>query len=316
MNRIDRLFAILLQMQRRKRIRSEDLAKQFGISKRTVYRDISALIEMGVPIISLPGEGYELESGYYLPPLLFTPDEAQAVFLGTQMLHQQAKGRFLKDAEDAMAKIFQVVPPQAKRRVEQITAVIQFYSQEQRFDLEDEKITQLVTAVQEQQLINIQYFSYNREAWTEREIEPESITYSGDSWYVNGYCRLREAPRSFRVERIGNLRLLNEKFKPRHLPPPLQEEIEVQIQFDAQIVRWVRERQHYGFVKETAVVNSEDLIFHYAVHNLKEIIPWLLGWGEHAEPIEPESLRNELIEKIKLMSEKLTSGCHSIAVKC
>jgi len=80
MNRIDRLFATLLLLQSKKRIRSQELAQRFGISRRTVYRDMAALMEMGVPIVSLPGEGYEMMPGFYLPPLLFTPDEAGAVF--------------------------------------------------------------------------------------------------------------------------------------------------------------------------------------------------------------------------------------------
>lgn len=306
MNRIDRLFAILLQIQRRKRIRSEDLANQFGISKRTVYRDISALIEMGVPIISLPGEGYELEPGYYLPPLLFTPEEAQAVFLGTQMLRQQAQGSFTKSAEEALAKIFQVLPPQSKQKVEQITAVIQFYSQDQSFNLEDKTLNQIITAVQNQQIIRIQYFSYNRESWSERDIEPNSLTFSDGSWYIDGYCRLREDARSFRVERIGQLSLKAETFERRTVSQHPQEIINVAIRFDVQIVRWVRERQHYGFVGETAVLNSKDIIFNYQIHDLKEIVPWVLSWGERAEPLEPQQLRLQIKEKIMQMLKKLT----------
>ena len=73
MNRIDRLFAILLLIQRKRRVRAIDLAQAFEVSERTIYRDMAALSESGVPIVALPGAGYELVEGYYLPPLLFTP---------------------------------------------------------------------------------------------------------------------------------------------------------------------------------------------------------------------------------------------------
>jgi predicted DNA-binding transcriptional regulator YafY len=92
MNRIDRLFGILLILQNQPRVRAQDLAERFEVSKRTIYRDITALSEMGVPIVSLPGEGYELMEGFYLPSLIFTDDEAIALFLGARLLIQQAAG--------------------------------------------------------------------------------------------------------------------------------------------------------------------------------------------------------------------------------
>lgn len=116
MNRIDRLFATLLQLQRRSRLRGADLAAHFGISQRTVYRDIAALMEMGVPVISLPGEGYMLAPGYFLPPLLFTPPEAQALCLGAQMLRQQAQGSLIEAMSAAQQKLYQVLPPAAAIR--------------------------------------------------------------------------------------------------------------------------------------------------------------------------------------------------------
>ena len=93
MNRIDRLFAITLLLQARGRLRAKDLAVWFEVSERTIYRDIAALSESGVPVVSLPGEGYELMEGFFLPPLLFTSVEASALLLGAQMLTSHATGR-------------------------------------------------------------------------------------------------------------------------------------------------------------------------------------------------------------------------------
>ena len=78
MNRTDRLLAIVLELQTRNRLRAQDLASTFEISKRTVYRDIQSLAEIGVPVVSIPGQGYSLVEGYFLPPVRFTPDEATA----------------------------------------------------------------------------------------------------------------------------------------------------------------------------------------------------------------------------------------------
>src|SRR5262245_33759427 len=105
MNRVDRLFGILLQLQQRWRVRAQDLAARFEISERTIYRDMTALSEVGVPIAALPGERYELMEGYYLLPLVFTPNEAGALSLAAQMFISQSSGRVASAGQAALAKI-------------------------------------------------------------------------------------------------------------------------------------------------------------------------------------------------------------------
>ncbi|MEM8863090.1 MAG: YafY family protein [Chloroflexota bacterium] len=304
MNRIDRLFAILLQMQKQGRLRAQDIANQFGISKRTVYRDIAALHEMGVPIVSLPAEGYELMPGYFLPPLLFTEDEASAVFWGTQMLVQQTTGRLVDAAENALNKIDTAPPKITRQRVSQLSNVIEFYGEQKGFDLDDARLVQLQTAIQNRQVIWIKYFGYFLEDWTEREVEPDSLTYSDGRWYVGGYCRLRQERRSFRLERIDQLQLREETFEPRPTIEPIQAQLEVIIQFERSNARWVTERQHYSVIDEKLA--GKYLVCTYSVHNLREIVPWLLSWGATAEPIQPQALRDEIQKEIEKLKKKLT----------
>ena len=85
MNRVDRLIAYLVMFQSRSLIRAQDLAAHFEISERTVYRDIDALSQVGVPIYGVAGEGYRLMEGYYLPPVTFSPAEARALALALSM---------------------------------------------------------------------------------------------------------------------------------------------------------------------------------------------------------------------------------------
>lgn len=306
MNRVDRLFAILLQLQQRPRIRAEEIAALFGISRRTVYRDMAALLEMGVPVVSLPGEGYEMAEGFFLPPLLFTPDEAEALFLGAQMLRQQAQGRLVDGAEQALVKLAQVLPIPTKRHVSQLTAVIQFYAEKGRINLDDRRLIQLITAIQERRAIWIRYFSYNRSSLTEREVEPATLTFANGAWYINGFCRLRQDFRAFRLDRVEALRPLPETFTPRDLPssdPPL---MLVDVCFDAAVVRWVRERQHYAFVEDTAVLPNGDVVMTYQVHEGQELVPWLLSWGETAVVLTPDKLRDQIAQKARRLLEKLT----------
>jgi predicted DNA-binding transcriptional regulator YafY len=300
MNRIDRLFATLLMLQKRDVVRAEDLAAHFEISKRTVYRDVAALSEMGVPVISLPGEGYGLMPGYFLPPLLFTADEAAALVLGAQWLAQQATGRLPTTTTSAVAKLTHVLPPATRQEVDRLTQILRFFTTTASFDLDDPLLTALQAAINRQQAVQITYHSLRGDRLTERVIEPRLLTYGSGAWYVEGYCRLRQAHRSFRLSRIESYQMLRETFAERTATRAAGTKITVVVRFAPAVERWVRERQHYAFVAK-----GEDG-FHYQVDDLQEIQSWLFGWGAQAEVLEPIALRAALAAEAKKVWEMLT----------
>lgn len=306
MNRIDRLFNILLLLQRKPRIRAQDLADSFGISKRTVYRDISALLEMGVPVVSMPGEGYELMEGFYVPPLIFTPQEASALFLGAKLLSHQAKGQLPENAEKAITKLSNALPTTTLKSVERLVEIIDFYLPEKRFDLEDPRLVTVQQAIHEKRLLKLVYHSYSEDKITIREIESYALHYGEGAWYLLAYCRLRRGRRSFRLERINKLTLMDTHFQPRQLSTDSSPLYEVKVRFDTKIVRWMRERQHYAFVNEETLPNTDDIFVHYKVHSFMEIKGWLMGWGTSAEVLEPQALRTEIREEARKLSEMLT----------
>lgn len=305
MNRIDRLFAILLVLQKRAIVRAEDLAARFEISKRTVYRDVAALSEMGVPVISLPGEGYGLMAGYFLPPLLFTTDEAAALALGAQWLAQQATGRLPAATAEAMAKLSHVLPKPTREEVEQLTSILRFYNTNAPFDLHDPLLATLQKAITTRQAVAIIYHGLRSDEVTERIIEPRHLTYGNGAWYVEGYCRLRQSHRSFRLSRIENCRLLQESFVPRERQPARAPMITVVVRFAHTTARWVRERQHYAFCEEAATAN-DGVTMIYQVEDLQEIRSWLFGWGSQAEVLEPHELRTAIATEARKLWEMLT----------
>src|SRR6185436_6455620 len=129
MNRVDRLMAYLLLFQSRGLLRAQDFAREFEISERTVYRDIQALSEVGVPIVAMPGEGYRLMEGYYLPPITFSADEARSLHLAIAMLTGlTAAGPTQRAAASALEKIRAVLPAPALRQIEAMQAIIHFYA--------------------------------------------------------------------------------------------------------------------------------------------------------------------------------------------
>ena len=302
MNRIDRLFAILLELQHKRRVRAQDLARQFEISKRTIYRDMSALNQMGIPIASLPGEGFELVEGFYLPPLMLNENEAIALLLGSRLLTQQAAGSVTQAADSALAKIKVALPEQVRVKSEALSGIIGFITPSQKFNLDDPQLLQIQKAIQEKQVMHIRYHGYNKNEVSERDVEPHQLYYSDGVWYFDGYCRLRKDIREFRLSRVEKLILKNEYFpKRRKSKAGKAPIIEIKIRFKTETLRWVRERQHYGFVRE-----EKDGVMKYHVHDVSEIKPWILGWGAEAEVLTPKSLRKELRETAQKLANLLT----------
>jgi len=305
MNRIDRLFAILLALQKSKRIRSQDLADKFEVSKRTIYRDILALTESGVPVVSLPGEGYELMPGYYLPPINFTETEAVALMLGTELLKQQASGSVTIGAKQAIDKISAALPKNIRPKVEALTGIIGFMTVKDRFNLDDPRLMTLQKAIEEKRIVQIHYHGYERDKQTKRTIEPTRLYYAMGEWYVEAFCRLRSEHRIFRLSRIDTLSPGTERFSVKpHKRQPFEKPITVRIRFDRKISRWVRERQHYTFHAEQERRNG--VVMQYRVRRLGDIMPWTLSWGSGAEVLEPKELREMVRSEAEKVANMLT----------
>ncbi len=126
MNRTDRLLAIVLELQAKKQVRAEDLADTFEVSKRTIYRDMIALDESGVPVVAIPGQGYSLVEGYFLPPLSFNTDEAIMLTLGTDFVAQHFDAQYRGAAQSAGHKIVAVLPDKLRQNCRFMAAAISF----------------------------------------------------------------------------------------------------------------------------------------------------------------------------------------------
>jgi predicted DNA-binding transcriptional regulator YafY len=306
MNRIDRLFAILLTLQHKRRVRARDLAHQFEISKRTIYRDMSALNQMGVPIASLPGEGFELVEGYYIPPLMFTKNEAVALLLGIRFLTQQAAGSMTQGAETALAKINVALPEQVRVKAESLTNIISFMTPKAKFNLDDPQLLLIQKAIQEKRVLHLRYQAYKQEEASERDVEPHQLFYVDGFWYLEAYCRMRKGMRDFRLSRMDKITPRSEVFKKKRTgKSSSQPIIEIKVRFEKNIVRWVRERQHYGYQADERHT-AQGVLMKYNVNDESEIIPWILGWGTGAEVISPKGLRQHLREIAQKLANMLT----------
>jgi len=261
MNKTDRLLAIVLELQGKGRQRAEDLADTFETCKRTIYRDIQALCEAGVPIISIPGLGYSLMQGYFLPPLSFTTEEATMLLLGSDFMAQNFDAQYRIAAEAASRKIESVLPETLRDDVHYLQSNIRFIGANAFFGTnEDEKLQQLRRALLDRNTIRFRYHtrhsSDGQSALHTREVDPYGLAYYLNNWHLVGYCHLRQGIRHFRLNRMENLELLSTNYtRPATFQMGQSQEqrprnITVRALFDLEIARWVHEGRSYYVVSE------------------------------------------------------------------
>jgi predicted DNA-binding transcriptional regulator YafY len=303
-NRVDRLFTILLLLQHKKQVSGQMIAQRFEIGIRTVYRDIAALIESGVPVVTIPGRGYELMSGYTLPPLAFRPEEAVGVFLGMQLLLAHTTGRTAQYTQEALERLTVAMPSETRAYAQVLTQSIQFYSPQKPFDLEHPLLRELSLSLQKNRVLRLQYQGAQQSDVEARDIEPLQLSYHQGAWFLAAFCRLRQAERFFRLERIKSVAALNETFVPRVRTVRAVQFITVQIRVENQNLPRILERQHYRFL--SLIEQKNHTVLSYLVEQLEEIIPWILAFGKTVVPLEPIELRNAIRFELNAMLKQLT----------
>jgi predicted DNA-binding transcriptional regulator YafY len=316
MNRTDRLLAIVLELQGKRWRRAEDLADTFETSKRTIYRDMLALGEAGVPVVSIPGRGYSLVEGYFLPPLSFTADEATILLLGTDVMAQSFDTQYQAVAQSASRKILGALPDAQRAAAESLRERIQFISgaTSARPDTAPqlEKLQRLRGAIVESRRVRFDYHARfgagsteTSGASTTRTVDPYALAHVGGAWHLTGYCHIRRGLRTFRLERIEGLSTLPETFeRPATLRlgrrrPQEEPHLTVRALLAPEVARWVRESPSYFTVAMDET--PAGLLVTLAVRDIGEIMQWLLGWGRHVRVLAPETLRQRLAAEAEAM---------------
>lgn len=310
MNKTDRLLAIVLELQRKGRQRAEDLAETFETSKRTIYRDILALCEAGVPIISVPGHGYSLMQGYFLPPLSFTTEEATMLLLGSDFIARNFDAQYRMAAKSASRKIESVLPETLRDDVHYLQSNIRFIGTITGLaSKEQETLQQLRRALLDRNTIRFCYHArHSNEGQSDlrvREADPYGLAHWLGAWHLIAYCHMRQDIRNFRLDRMEELELLPRTFiRPANFQmyrgqKDQSRSITVQVLFDREIARWVREGRSYFVTDEEET--EDGLLVTLMIRQQSEILQWLLSWGSHVRILEPASLRERLAEEVQAM---------------
>ena len=212
MKRIDRLVAILIHLQGRRVTRAEEIAEEFAISVRTVYRDLAALAEAGVPVVGEAGVGYSIVRGYHLPPVHLTAEEATALITAALLMERFADSSLTRPMGSALAKIRAVLPQDHQDRVARLESRMSIPQGPHRSRAAS--LFAIQKALADRTVLHIAYRNSGATEPTRRDVEPLGLTYYGDRWHLIGWCRLRKDYRDFRSDRIESLALLSEQFGP------------------------------------------------------------------------------------------------------
>lgn len=209
MRRADRLFQVVQALRGGRLVTARQLARQLEVSERTIYRDMADLIGSGVPITGEAGIGYVLRGGFDIPPLMFTPDELEALAVGARMV-QALAGRDLADAAaEAIVKIEAVIPPD---RREDLSGSRLFVPDILLCPELRQRLEMIRRATSERRVL---CFSYTREDGTvsRRSVQPLGLFCWGRVWTLGGWCELRDGFRNFRVDRMADAAIEERTFR-------------------------------------------------------------------------------------------------------
>jgi predicted DNA-binding transcriptional regulator YafY len=307
MNRIDRLTAILIHLQTKRVVKAEEIAERFEMSLRTVYRDVKALMEAGVPIGSEAGKGYFIVDGYHLPPVMFTQHEASAMLTAWKLVEKMTDDSIRKAYESALLKIKSVLNDSEKDHLENLqSSIAVFRSPDHQNDSPNQFMAEVQKAISQRAVMLLEYTSSKNQEHTKREVEPIGVVFYSSHWHMIAWCRLRNGYRDFRIDLIQTFKSTGAKFDARNLLT-LQEYFhsltqahhdmeKVIVTFEKDVARYVKNaRYYYGFVSEEDL--GEKCRMTFLIGSLRSFARWLLMYGNAATIEGPDKLK-EVMEEV------------------
>ncbi len=219
MNRLDRVSALLVQLQSRPVVKASEMAQRFGVSLRTIYRDMRTLSESGVPICGNSGIGYSLIEGYRLPTLMFTREEAMAFLTAEKIIEQLTDSQNSTYFRMGMDKIRAALRSVDKNYLHHMEDTIAVYKSRNIKESLPNLMQMTLISINDRSILKISYTNADQKD-SQRSLEAVGITYSYPHWYLSAWCHLRGEYRMFRLDRIREVEITTDRHTRSH--PPLE----------------------------------------------------------------------------------------------
>ncbi|MCQ3936642.1 MAG: transcriptional regulator [Chloroflexi bacterium] len=300
-NTATRLITLIFLLQNQPNQKASELAEKLGVSLRTVHRYFEMLDEMGIPVYSERGPygGFSLVRGYKMPPLVFTLEEAVAVVLGTGLVQELWGDLYREAARGALAKLENLLPEEQVREVTWARGSLAATGMH-RADLKAQTpiLEKLRRAIRERRSVDMKYQSSQVPHPSKRGLDPYALVHRWGWWYAIGFCHVHREVRTFRVDRISEISLLETTFSippefdlHEHLKNELQAQPQVnaRLRFEAEFAHLTAGNQSYWRTVEPQADGSVEVTFH--APTLEWAASTALAYGPAVEVLEPPELR-------------------------
>lgn len=295
----DRIIGIITVLQRKGKVTMPYLAEKFEVSRRTIARDIEAICQSGIPIVTSQGTdgGVEIMKGFNLDTTVFTKKELQAVITGLKALDSVSAVPVSSALSDKLYGKENVIPLN-----ENIMIDLSSFHKESL----SEKIELLKTAAHEKKCVTFHYY-YNK-GEDDKLIEPVLIVFKWSSWYIFGFCPERSDFRMYKLNRLWDLKITDQTFVQRDIPP---EKLDFGQRFndEYEIAAVYEKGEKYKLVEEYgpySFTEREDgkLYAKWGFCDLDNAMSWYLSFGDKVEILEPEWFKKNYIENLKKALKK------------
>ena len=304
--KVDRMVSIIMILLEKKRIGAQELAERFEVSPRTIYRDIDAINMAGIPVRSTSGVGggFEIMPEYKMDKRVFSTAELSALLMGLTNLSGMVRGEELLSA---LAKVRSFIPADKAKDIDlkanQICIDLRPWMGNRNIQSCLETIQ---TALQERRLLSFAYVDGHGNQ-TERTIEPYQLVLKGNHWYFQGYCRVRQDYRLFRLSRISNLQMKAKTFAPREYRKPILDYSELleamQTRIQLRIHKSIMDRvlDFCGFEYFTPDEDEHYRVEYPFIEN-DYYLDMLLSFGQKCECLAPTRIREELKRRAQALA--------------
>ncbi len=310
LNSSTRRLKLVTLLQSKRYLTVNEIAEEFAISRRTVFRDINVLGEMGIPILSDRDRGYSMDRNYTVPPMMFTEKELSTLMVGLGYLKGQVDRGLSQSARDVEVKIQGILPTKLQDFMRTISTkvVLYPYYHEEIWEKTDESWYEILTAINERKSITCTYHSLKQGTISERRIDPYLLVYYTDHWDIIGMCHSTNSLRTFVLKRISHLTidvnsyflrdgLSDEQIIHRHN----ENNRVIRILVDA-LVADMLTKSLPAVIKSLATVGEQTEVT-FEFDNPRWMNQWLLQFGNSVTIVEP----TEMIEdRTSLLRELLS----------
>ncbi|SEH70636.1 Predicted DNA-binding transcriptional regulator YafY, contains an HTH and WYL domains [Paenimyroides aquimaris] len=305
--KFNRILNIYVQLQSRNWITAQQFANRYEVSVRTIYRDMKALENAGVPVYNEPGKGFALVDGYRIPPTIFTKEEAMSFAIAEKLVGKFADKKLSFDFSSALHKMKAILRTSEKENVALIED--QYLIFDSSSSENSEVLSVLLSCIVEKVQLEIFYQKPASDQAERRLLEPIGIFYENDYWYFMAFCYLRNDYRQFRIDRVKQLTKTITLFKNEHQPLEyfLNRKKTVEIPKNTIKIVVPRKMAHYfnwdknsyGFVSDKEIDSQVEMTFETSL-KLEYFARWLLMFSDEATVVEPLKLKQimgDLLQK-------------------